>query len=227
MQKGFSFDLTTLVTDDKRVEEYEKQLAEDERIAKQKGYEASGVPEKFWKESFETFSAESEKDKAVYDKVKQFSEKPANRVLILCGENGNGKSHLASAVTRVCGGEYILSSMLCVKYDSATGYKADMTREQILLHYSKIKMLVIDECCKYFLDENLEKFLLMQIIIMRYENNLPTVLVTNANKQAFIQFLGKAVYDRFTEVCTTVEFDGASKRKGLRNDTPATTRVSA
>lgn len=223
MHEGISFDLSEIIEDDQRVSQYEKQLEENERLSKQKRYEASGVPEKFWKESFETFSTESEKDKAVYDKVKQFSDKPANRVLILCGENGNGKSHLASAVTRVCGGEYILSSMLCVKYDSATGYKADMTREQVLLHYSKVKMLVIDECCKYFLDENLEKFLLMQIIIMRYENNLPTVLVTNAIKQAFIQFLGKAVYDRFTQVCTTIEFDGASKRKELRNDTPATT----
>ena len=217
MHEGLKFDLSTLVTDEKKVEEYERQLEENERLAEQKSFEASGVPEKFWKESFETFSTDSEKDIVVYDTVKKFAENPANRVLILCGENGNGKSHLASAVTRVCGGEYILSSMLCVKYDSATGYKADMTREQILLHYSKVKMLVIDECCKYFLDENLEKFLLMQIIIMRYENNLPTVLVTNANKQAFIQFLGKAVYDRFTEVCTTLEFTEISKRKSLRS----------
>lgn len=218
MHEGISFDLSEIIEDDQRVSQYEKQLEENELLSKQRKYESSGVPEKFWKESFETFSTESEKDKAVYDKVKQFSEKPANRVLILCGENGNGKSHLASAVTRVCGGEYILSSMLCVKYDSATGYKADMTREQVLLHYSKIKMLVIDECCKYFLDENLEKFLLMQIIIMRYENNLPTVLGTNANKQAFIQFLGKAVYDRLTEVCTTIEFNEESKRKFAREE---------
>ena len=216
MHEGISFDFSEIIEDEQRVAEYEKQLEENEQEEKQKKYESSGVPEKFWKESFETFLTNTDKDKAVYDTVKQFSEKPANRVLILCGENGNGKSHLASSVTRVCGGEYILSSMLCVKYDSATGYKAEMTREQILLHYSKVKMLVIDECCKYFLDENLEKFLLMLIIIMRYENNLPTVLVTNANKQVFIQFLGKAVYDRFTEVCTTVEFDGASKRKELR-----------
>ena len=216
---GIDFDLPTMtVESEQRVAEYEAELRKAEEEKKQKLYEQSGVPEKFYHESFDTFSTESEKDKAGYDKVKQFSEKPANRVLILCGENGNGKSHLASAVTRVCGGEYILSSMLCVKYDSATGYKADMTREQVLLHYSKIKMLVIDECCKYFLDENLEKFLLMQIIIMRYENNLPTVLVTNANKQAFIQFLGKAVYDRFTEVCTTLEFNGVSKRKSLRGE---------
>ena len=217
MHEGFSFDFSEIVEDEQRVAEYEKQLEENERNVRQKKYESSGVPEKFWNESFETFSTESEKDKTVYDAVKRFAEKPANRVLILCGENGNGKSHLASAVTRVCGGEYILSSMLCVKYDSATGYKADMTREQILLHYSKVKMLVIDECCKYFLDENLEKFLLMQIIIMRYENNLPTVLVSNANKEAFIKFLGRACFDRLTQVGTTLEFNGVSKRKSLRS----------
>ena len=112
MHEGLKFDLSTLVTDEKKVEEYERQLEENERLAEQKSFEASGVPEKFWKESFETFSTDSEKDIVVYDTVKKFAENPANRVLILCGENGNGKSHLASAVTRVCGGEYILSSML-------------------------------------------------------------------------------------------------------------------
>jgi len=77
-------------------------------------------------------------------------------------------------------------------------------------------MLVIDECGKYFLNSDLEKFLLIQIVCGRYENNKPTVLVTNANKKAFIDFMGKAVYDRLTEVCSTVEFDFESKRKSLR-----------
>lgn len=217
---GIDFDLPTLVNEEseKKLEEYEKQMQRYKDEEAQKRYEKSGVPQKFWKESFETYEVSSEQEIKAYDTVRNFADKPNNRVLILCGENGTGKSHLGSSVIRQYGGEYITSSMLCIKYDSATGYKADMTREQILLHFSTVKMLVIDECCKYFLDEKLEKFLLMLIICMRYENNLPTILITNGNKQPFIQFLGKAVYDRLTEVCTTIEFNGESKRKFAREE---------
>ena len=214
---GIDFDLPTLtVESEQRVSEYEEQLQKLEEERLQKRYEESGVPDKFFHESFETFKCDSDKEIVVFDTVKQFAENPKNRVLILCGNNGNGKSHLGCSVIRVCGGEYITSSMLCLKYDSAIGFKADMTREQILLHYSKVKMLVIDECCKYFLNEQLEKFLLMQVVCMRYENNLPTVLIGNPDKEPFIKFLGRAVYDRMTEVCSTVEFNWESRRKERR-----------
>jgi DNA replication protein DnaC len=77
-------------------------------------------------------------------------------------------------------------------------------------------MLVIDECGKYTLNPDLEKFLLSQIITSRYENNRPTVLVTNENKKKYIEFLGKSVFDRMTEVCITLDFTGKSKRQEFR-----------
>ena len=214
---GIDFDLPTItVESEQRVSEYELEMQKYENEKLQKQYEQSGVPEKFFKQSFETFEVGREQEMDAYDVVRNFADNPKNKVLALCGNNGNGKTHLGCSVIRQCGGEYITSSMLCIKYDSATGFNANMTREQILHHYSKVKMLVIDECCKYFLKEELEKFLLMQIICMRYENGLPTVLISNANKESFIKFLGKAVYDRLTEVCTTVEFNWESRRKERR-----------
>ena len=216
---GIDLDLPQIRLDEeheKRLAEHEIQMQKWEEEDKQKRYEQSGVPEKFFQESFDTYEVSREQEINAYDTMRNFADEPKNRVMVLCGANGNGKSHLGCSVIRQCGGEYITSSMLCIKYDSATGYNADMTREDILKHYSKVKMLVIDECCKYFLKEDLEKFLLMQIICMRYENNKPTVLITNADKESFLKFLGRAVFDRMTEVCSTITFDWESKRKERR-----------
>ena len=209
---GFGIDLDIEVPE--KINEYERlqEKMGQERLFK--AYMTSGVPEKFWNESFDTFEKNREQEIKIYDEVRSFADNPKNRVLVLCGKNGCGKTHLAASVIRHCGGEYVTSPMLCMMYDSA--YKGKMSREELILHYSKIKMLVIDECCKYFLNEETEKFLLMQIICMRYENNKPTVLVTNADKLAFVNFLGRAVYDRFTECCSTLEFDWESRRKERR-----------
>ena len=211
------FDLPTITAESQqRVDEYEKQLFDYDLEQKQKEFESSGVPEKFWKESFETFE-ETALNKKAFETAVNFADNPKNRVLVFHGNNGTGKSHLLSSIIRVTGGEYITSSMLCMKYDSAIGYKAKMSREEIIDYYIKIKgVLVIDECCKYFLNKELEKFVLLTILCGRYENNRATALGTNSDKQPFMEFLGRAVFDRFTEICTTVEFNWESRRKERR-----------
>ena len=205
-----------------KVDNYEK---EQERIRLDNAYKkyvSSGIPKKFESHNFKTFIAKTDGEKHVKQVSEDFAKSPKNRVLIMCGKNGNGKTHLGTAVVyesifNGLGGCYITSSNLCIKYESAIGYKTKMSREEIVDFYSTVQgVLVIDECCKYFVNPDLEKFLLIQIICNRYENNLPTVLISNANKKEFLDFLGKAVFDRFTEVCTTLDFNWESKRVTLR-----------
>lgn len=218
--KGFQIQ-SIIGNENGKVSEWEQKIKEREAEVKYNAYINSGVPERYFNESIESFTCENEKMQEIKNKVQKFAENPKNKILVLYGENGNGKTHLGAGIVRACGGEYILSSLLCVKYDSGTSFKASMTREEILEHYSKVKMLVIDECCKYFINAEMEKFVLSYIISMRYANGLPTVLITNGKINDFINFLGKAVYDRFTEVCTTLEFDWQSKRKELRDKNEA------
>lgn len=125
-------------------------------------------------------------------------------------------THLLSGIIRECGGEYVTSSQLCVEYEAAISYHSKRTREEILRHYTTVSLLVIDECGKYTLNEKVEQFILAYIFCTRYENDLATGAATNAEKKSFIEFLGKSVYDRFTEVCTTLDFTGPSKRKDRR-----------
>jgi DNA replication protein DnaC len=189
MFKGISVEITP--SDEKEVEEYWAKVEQDRKADALERYKASGVPAKFYEESFETFATDTDAMKVAKNRAMEFAEKPRNRILILCGENGNGKTHLASSVIRKCGGTFIVSSMLCVQYDSATSFKAKRSREEILNYMSTCKMLVIDDCGKYPLNPELEKFLLSYIISARYSNNLPLVLTNNGKKEAFINFLGK------------------------------------
>lgn len=216
--KKLNFDISDIeIISDKKVAAYERQQ-EIYRIQENyERYKKSGVPAKFFNESLETFIAKTDEEKKNLQIVKEFTENPKNKILLLCGNNGNGKSHLLSGIIRECDGEYITSSQLCVEYEAATSYHSERTREQILRHYStEVSMLVIDECGKYTVNEKLEQFLLANIFSTRYEYDLPSGVGTNADKKEFIEFLGKSFFDRCTEVCTTLDFTGPSKRQSRR-----------
>lgn len=213
--KGFNF--TTEDAD--KVAEYEKLQEEMQKKERFESYKKSGVPEKFYETTIDSYNAVTEEENKIKTTIKDFAADPKNRVLICHGENGNGKSLFGCGVIREAGGEYVLSSDICVEYEAATSYHAPRSRIEILKHYAKVKgVLVIDECCKYTLNPELEKFIDSYIVCARYENNLPTDLITNSNKKDFIDFLGKAVFDRFTQVCTSIEFKEPSYRKNLRGN---------
>lgn len=215
--KKLFFDISSIVPLDEEVlKEYEQREEELKAANKLRIYKNSGVPSKFFDTSLESYRVQNSEEETNKRIVMEYATNPKNRVLILCGLHGNGKSHLACGIIREYGGVYVISSNLCIEYEAGTIYHSPRTREEILSHYSQKKMLVIDECGKYTLNENLEKFLLTYLISARYENNLPTVLVTNAKKKEFIEFLGISIYDRLTEVGTTLTFTHESKRKSLR-----------
>ena len=200
-----------------KIDEYERQ---QEKIRQDKLYEVyknCGVPEKFFETSLDMYIVKTEEEKHNLETVREFAKNPQNRILVLAGNNGNGKSMLSCGALRECGGEYVTSSQLCIEYEAATSYHSKRTREEILRHCSKVApIFVIDECGKYTLNPQLEQFILSYVLCTRYENNLASVVVTNGDKKEFLEFLGKSLFDRMTEVCTTLDFTGASKRLARR-----------
>ena len=215
--KKLSFNINDLeVISNEKIEAYERQQEIIRIQEKYKHYKNSGVPDKFFDTSLETYITKTEEEKRNLKTVKDFTQDPKNKILLLCGNNGNGKSHLLCGIIRECGGEYVTSSQLCVEYEAAISYHSKRTREEILRHYTTVSLLVIDECGKYTLNEKLEEFILAYIFCTRYENDLATGAATNAEKKSFIEFLGKSFYDRCTEVCTTLDFTGPSKRQDRR-----------
>lgn len=216
-----SLNLPTFHSDelnDKRVAEYEAMLEKEKLLKAQRRFEATGVPSKFYNKTIDTYIAETQEEKHNKDITEQFMKAPKNKVLIMCGNNGNGKTHLASSILRNNDGLYITSCDLCIEYESATSYNAPRTRQALLLSMLKPDVLIIDECRKYTLHPELEKFILSYIGNARYENNKATVYVTNDSKSSFVEFLGKSTFDRLVEVCTTIEFTQESKRWEYRDE---------
>lgn len=82
-------------------------------------------------------------------------------------------------------------------------------------YYSTTPMLVIDEIGRS-MQQAKEDSILNYVLRRRYENMLPTVLISNLKKEDLLKKLGDAVVDRLTETCKSVEFVGESYRLGKR-----------
>lgn len=203
------------------IKQREKELAEqaekEAAYQMQKSVESSGVPRRYWYVDFDTYISRNEKDLKNLETIKKFTSLDNNdKVLILLGAKGLGKTHLGSAIIRNCGGKFISIEELIFKYESAQDFHAKTNREELMDLYSSTKMLVIDEIGRSMQQEK-ENSLLNYILRRRYENMLPTVLISNLSKAALLKKLGEAVLDRLKETCISVEFDGESYRPSKRD----------
>ncbi len=209
------------VESDDWVKQREKELAEEaEKEAAyqtQKRVETSGVPRRYWHSTFDTYIPRDDKDSRNLETVRNFSKLESNdKVLLLLGAKGLGKTHLGSAIIRNCGGKFISIEELIFKYESAQDFHAKINREELMESYSSTNMLVIDEIGRSMQQEK-ENALLNYILRRRYENMLPTVLISNLSKADILKKLGEAVLDRLRETCISLEFEGESYRTSIRD----------
>lgn len=203
------------------VEQREKELAEQaekEAACKvQKMLETSGVPRRYWHVNFDSYIPKSEKDSTNLETIKKYASSERNdKVLLLLGAKGLGKTHLGAAIIRSCGGNFISVEELIFKYESAQDFHAKFNREELMDFYSSTTMLVLDEIGRS-MNPAKENELLNYILRRRYENMLPTVLISNLSKNELLKKLGEAVLDRLKETCISLEFDGESYRPSLRD----------
>lgn len=203
------------------IKQREKELAEqaekDAAYQTQKRVESSGVPRRYWHVDFGSYIPRDEKDSRNLETVMNFSKiKKNDKVLILLGGKGLGKTHLGSAIIRNCGGKFISIEEFIFKYESALDFHANINREELMELYSNTKMLVIDEIGRSMQQEK-ENALLNYILRRRYENMLPTVLISNLSKAELLKKLGEAVLDRLRETCISLEFEGESYRTYIRD----------
>ena len=107
---------------------------------------------------------------------------------------------------------------LLLQVDSGDNFKSSENKLEILSRFSTYKLLVIDEIGRS-MDVIKEKGYLSYIIRNRYNNRLPTVLISNLTKKELLKFFGEAIFDRFQETCIYLEFTGESYRPNKRDIT--------
>lgn len=216
IQDVFNIDLSKYGLRDEEVEEMERKQAEAEKLAWYK----KTVPERYWKESFETYGAETDEQKNALEQSRCFLEDVKCGkfcTLIMLGTVGTGKTHLACGIVREYGGLYRLAPNIVEEIRRAKSFTAKETEADLLENYGRAKLLVIDEIGRGVAGTD-EQYMLYQIINERYNRRKPTVLISNQTKRDFLNYIGIAAADRLTESAKTVEFKGQSYRATLRRN---------
>lgn len=145
---------------------------------------------------FENFEVNSN-NKKVYQSLKEYSEKLVNlkerKGLILVGNNGVGKTHLACSIANELiknGIPIIYGTLINLLAELKNSYDSDnnISEREIIKLYEKVNLLIIDDLGKENPSEwGLEK--LFTIINSRYENNLPVIITTNYNQNSLAERL--------------------------------------
>jgi DNA replication protein DnaC len=202
---------------DEEIKRQEEEQGKRERIER---YKKSGVPERYYNESLDTYKITNEMQKAAARAIGEFLREikcGAFRTLVLIGSAGTGKTHLACGVVREYGGKYATAPDIVEEIRRAKSFSADQTEQQIIDSYSHKRLLVIDEIGRGIAATD-EKYMLYQIINARYNTRKPTVLISNFTKADFLQYIGVAAADRLVESGDIVEMNGESYRKLRRQN---------
>ena len=196
-----------IIREEKIAEEQRRAAAEEERrMAREKYLTEMNIGKKFWNESFDTFDAYTPTLKNYLDICKAYAENHQGRMLVMLGKNGNGKNHLAASILKKTGGctysVFEIELLLKECYSGKTG------ESELYRQLCNIPLLVINEIGKHKSGEWETNFL-SYIINKRYENLMPTVLISNAHLEnacpdkgcpkCLQNFLGNDVLSRIVE----------------------------
>lgn len=200
-------------------EEIARLEAEQEVKEAQKRYERTGVPVRYFRESFDTFVTDTNERQALLNRVKGFVTNVKcgkHGVLVLIGNAGTGKTHCACSALRECGGKYKESTAIVEAIKQAQSFGANTTPTAVINNLVKCNLLVIDEIGRARSNE--EPDVLFRLINALYNEEKSAILVGNfRNQKAFFDYVGSAFVDRLVECGSIVELHGESYRKVLRN----------
>ena len=184
------------------IEEQRQKEEAEKREVLLASYDAKGIPPRFYGVSWDNWSANTEPKK----KALEFVKSAWKTNLFLCGKSGTGKTHLAMCLAKE-GATYRRLP------DIFREVRADFDSEQRAInHYGNVKLLIIDEVGRQKYSD-FEKNLFFEIIDKRWNNILPTALITNLNEKEFATEYGTAIVDRLRPVI--VRFNWESNREEL------------
>lgn len=167
-------------------------------------------------------------NRKVFNNLKKYSERLVNEIekkgLILIGNNGVGKTHLACSIANKLienGTPVIYGTLINLLAELRNSYDIDknISEMEIFKLYENVDLLIIDDLGKEKPSEwGLEK--LFTIINSRYENNLPVIITTNYNQKSLMERLSlngeietaKSIISRLYEMCYLVKIDDIDHR---------------
>lgn len=165
------------------------------------------IPKRFIGKTLENYQTKNAKQKnvvAVCQKyVQNFDHAKENGTsIVFCGKPGTGKTHLAYAIILKLREKYhtaVMRTALDMTADVKDAFKSEKTTpSEVVLQYAQYDVLVVDEVGVQVSSEA-EKRIFFDIINKRYENMLPTIMISNLERNELSMFVGQRVMDRMNE----------------------------
>ena len=174
--------------------EQEKKNLEAERLQRQheeliSEWKSRGIKKRYFNVEWDNWISDTpEKEKAL-----KTAKTAWDTNLFFTGKNGTGKTHLAMCLVKE-GAIYRRLSKIFreVKLD----FNAE---QQIIDYYAECKLLIIDETGRQKFSD-FEMNLFFEIIDERWNNILPTTIITNFTTDEFAEMYGLAILDRLRPV---------------------------
>ncbi len=207
------------------VEREEAKIREAQNFAKkreiEKLFSISNLGERFSKSTFESFLDRNGSEtayKVAVKYVKTFKEWNGES-LLLWGEPGNGKTHLAAAIVNELskkGYIVVFQSVpeLLQRIRSRFNSENKENETQIMRALLECDLLILDDIGAEKTTEWVEEKL-FNIIDGRYRKELPTLYTSNLEPKELKNQVGKRSYDRMVETSLTVKNEAASYRREI------------
>lgn len=200
---------TCLELRDKRLRKESQDLEERDKQEKISSlFSAAMIPKRFKLKVFDNYIATTPEQNKALTIAKKYADKWDNRLengggLIFCGMCGTGKTHLAAAICNQVirnGSSAVFTSVMKMSRDVKSSYSksAEYTEGELIKKYIKPDLLVIDEVGIQHGSET-EKIILFEILNGRYEDVLPTIIISNLSMKELPEYLGERIIDRMTE----------------------------
>lgn len=184
-----------------------------ERRRAERMIEECNLGRRFKSRIFENF--DNTRFPMAYEKVKLYAERfteNCGESLLLMGNPGTGKTHLAAAATNYIVQEHGIpvrfgSFMELLERMKATFYSAEDVGKELV----EVPLLVIDDLGKERQSE-WSNAVLYRVINGRYERYAPVIITTNENLDTLRNNVGEATFSRLIEMCEGVSMNGEDYR---------------
>jgi DNA replication protein DnaC len=198
-----------------------KEKAEQQRI---QFLESLNIGERNWESTFENFDAYTDELKNHFSICRDFANNPRGRKLVMLGNNGTGKNHLASAILKTTGG--ILYTIYEIELLLRQSYSGDTQEYKVIQGLCNVEMLVIDEFDRSK-GGDWELNWLSHVIDQRHKNHKPFVLISNGHlkencpkgggcPKCIEGRVGNDILSRIREDGAVLNFTGEDYRRRIR-----------
>jgi DNA replication protein DnaC len=144
-----------------------------------KKWRSMNIAPRFYGANFDNFNAYNAELRGHLETCRKFAENPDGK-LVMLGENGNGKTHLAVSVLKAVGGVIYNAFEIGVKLRQS--YEGDPKEWEVFDELCTVPLLVIDEVEKVKDSESKQNWM-SYVVGKRYDRLLPIVFITNCHSQ--------------------------------------------